>query len=297
MEFSRLEYWCGQPFPSPGDLPNPMIRPRSPTLQADSLPAEPPGKPKNQERLTQVCLHSPRRQMGVRGHCWYQSSSSLWSPVEGRKSTLGRSVGHHNCRLKKDVQLESCEPRGESSPNVHWWEWASKMWYITCVCALLVTSVMSNSLWFLTIWATREAPPEARSLKASCWQGPALSWDSGRKPVASLLPLAVANKPWSSCLQLQHSNLCLVFTRPSPLHVCVSASKCFLSLCLFYFWCCCFLIWPYCGAWGMLLPEPGIERGPLAKEVQNPNHWTTRKFPKCFLHNKDTRYCLGPILI
>ena len=35
------------PFPSPGDLPNPGIEPRSPALQVDSLPAEPPGKPKN----------------------------------------------------------------------------------------------------------------------------------------------------------------------------------------------------------------------------------------------------------
>ena len=38
------EYWSGQPFPSPGDLPNPEIEPRSPALQADSLPAEPHGK-------------------------------------------------------------------------------------------------------------------------------------------------------------------------------------------------------------------------------------------------------------
>ena len=47
MEFCRLEYWSGQPFPSPGDLPNPGIEPRSLALQADSLPAEPPGMPKN----------------------------------------------------------------------------------------------------------------------------------------------------------------------------------------------------------------------------------------------------------
>ena len=39
--------WSGYPFPSPGDLPKPGIKPRSPTLQADSLPAEPQGKPKN----------------------------------------------------------------------------------------------------------------------------------------------------------------------------------------------------------------------------------------------------------
>ena len=44
MEFPSPQYWSGQPFPSPGDLPNPGIEPRSPTLQADSSPAGPPGK-------------------------------------------------------------------------------------------------------------------------------------------------------------------------------------------------------------------------------------------------------------
>ena len=41
MEFSRPQYWKELPFPSLGDLPDPGIEPRSPTLQADSLPAEP----------------------------------------------------------------------------------------------------------------------------------------------------------------------------------------------------------------------------------------------------------------
>jgi len=45
MEFSRQEYWSGLPFPSPGDLPNPGIKPGSPALQADSLLSEPPEKP------------------------------------------------------------------------------------------------------------------------------------------------------------------------------------------------------------------------------------------------------------
>ena len=45
--FSRQEYCSGLPCPPPGDLPNPVIEPRSPTLQADSLLSEPPGKPKN----------------------------------------------------------------------------------------------------------------------------------------------------------------------------------------------------------------------------------------------------------
>ena len=45
--FSRQEYWSGLPFPPPGDLPDPGIKPESPvspSLQADSLPAEPSGK-------------------------------------------------------------------------------------------------------------------------------------------------------------------------------------------------------------------------------------------------------------
>ena len=46
MEFSRQEYWNGLPFPSPEDLPDPGIEPRSPALQADALLSEPPGKPK-----------------------------------------------------------------------------------------------------------------------------------------------------------------------------------------------------------------------------------------------------------
>ena len=41
--FSRQDYWSGLPFPPPGDLPNPGIKPWSPTLQADSLLSEPPG--------------------------------------------------------------------------------------------------------------------------------------------------------------------------------------------------------------------------------------------------------------
>ena len=51
MEFSRQEYWSGLPFPSPGDLPNPGVEPRSSALQADTLPSEPPEK-------TKPCIHA-----------------------------------------------------------------------------------------------------------------------------------------------------------------------------------------------------------------------------------------------
>jgi len=44
MEFSRQEYWNGLPFPSPGELPDPGIKPGSPALQADHSLTEPPRK-------------------------------------------------------------------------------------------------------------------------------------------------------------------------------------------------------------------------------------------------------------
>ena len=61
MEFSRQECWSGLPLPSPGDHPNPGIEPASavsPTLQADSLPGEPSGKPYHLEVLFHYFLFS-----------------------------------------------------------------------------------------------------------------------------------------------------------------------------------------------------------------------------------------------
>ena len=63
MEFSRPEYWSGYRFPSPGDLPNPGIKPRSPRVQADSLAAEPQGKPFNQNQMAKVVYISPMTQL------------------------------------------------------------------------------------------------------------------------------------------------------------------------------------------------------------------------------------------
>ena len=58
MGFSRQEYWSGLPFPSPGDLPDPGIEPRSPTLRADALTSEPPGKPSHMSIIFSItyCL-------------------------------------------------------------------------------------------------------------------------------------------------------------------------------------------------------------------------------------------------
>ena len=58
MGFLRQEYWRGLPYPSPGNLPNPGIKSMSPTLQAGSLPAEPPEKPRKKPILAEGCLRN-----------------------------------------------------------------------------------------------------------------------------------------------------------------------------------------------------------------------------------------------
>ena len=56
MKFSRPEYGSGKIFASPGDLPNLGIKPRSPALQADSIPVEPQGKPTYSSKIQKIIL-------------------------------------------------------------------------------------------------------------------------------------------------------------------------------------------------------------------------------------------------
>ena len=75
MGFSGQEYSSGLPCPPPGDLPNPRIEPRSPSLQVDSLPTEPPGKPGSGLRpLLTTELHSGIRHPASFTHFWDQAT-------------------------------------------------------------------------------------------------------------------------------------------------------------------------------------------------------------------------------
>ena len=99
MELSRPECWSGEPFPPPGDLPNPGIEPGSPTLQADSLPAEPQGT----SLVAQMVKHlSTLRETWVQSLGWDDSlekemathSSTLvwnipWTEEIGRLQSMG----------------------------------------------------------------------------------------------------------------------------------------------------------------------------------------------------------------
>ena len=99
MEFSRPEY----PFPSPGDLPDPGIQPGSPALQADSLPAELPGK--SQQKVANG---------SVRGGVW--DSEGAWPSCEkGQLNSKvdkpglwdGEGLCHWALRIKEPSSLKS----------------------------------------------------------------------------------------------------------------------------------------------------------------------------------------------
>ena len=75
MGFSRQECWSGMPFPSPGDLPNLGIEPRSPALQSDALLSEPPGKPAYDQ--TRQHIKKQRHYFANRG----PSRQTLFFPV------------------------------------------------------------------------------------------------------------------------------------------------------------------------------------------------------------------------
>ena len=71
MRFTRWEYWSGLPCSSPGDLPNPKIKPTSPAtlaLQVDSLSTEPPGSPWESNLKYTNILGMERRLWTYKGH-------------------------------------------------------------------------------------------------------------------------------------------------------------------------------------------------------------------------------------
>ena len=85
MGFSKQEYWSGLPFPSPGDLPDPGIKPGSTALQADDLPTELWGKPLFSQRHSQI--HTGESYALTFSHLWTQPSAKL-KAISSSKKTL-----------------------------------------------------------------------------------------------------------------------------------------------------------------------------------------------------------------
>ena len=110
MGFSRQEYWSGFPFPSPGDLPNLGIEPRSPSLQADALTSEPPGKPTTRVQIWYLLPHygwTSRELLEVNCHSslchshvwmWYKETLHLVASME---TNLKPGRGHGPKKLSQ----------------------------------------------------------------------------------------------------------------------------------------------------------------------------------------------------
>src|SRR5574337_1177043 len=107
MGFSRQRYWSGLPFPFPGDLPDPWNEPRSPALQGDALPSEPPGKPHLNKKQTkkykpnhQQTGLSPHSALPMRGETNKQKISAQISPyrklTQTTRPTLLLLLSHFN---------------------------------------------------------------------------------------------------------------------------------------------------------------------------------------------------------
>ena len=99
----RILEWVA--FPSPGDLPNPGIKPRSLTLQADSLPAEPQGKPKN----TRVNSLSLLQQI-------FPTQESNWGLLHCR--WIFKQLSYHGSLLSLRISPKICPWFQSNSKNV-----------------------------------------------------------------------------------------------------------------------------------------------------------------------------------
>ena len=99
MEFSRQEYWNGQPFPSPGDLPEPGFEPGSPPLQADSLLSESPGKPKRDAgtKYFKKLRRGRRRNTYIVLLGWYHKLFTM----SRRKLIYRKSRGKHRSQTQR----------------------------------------------------------------------------------------------------------------------------------------------------------------------------------------------------
>ena len=143
MEFSRPEYWSGYLFPFPGDLPNLGIKPRSPTLQADSLPAQPQGNLKldsggNCRTLNILCYAKS-----------LQSCPTLCDPIGG--SPTGSPI-------TGILQARTLEWVAISFSNA--WKWKVKV------------KLLSRVQLFATPWtAALQAPPSMWFSRQEYWSG------------------------------------------------------------------------------------------------------------------------------
>ena len=153
LGFSRQEHWSGLPFSFPGDLPNPGTEPRSPSLQPDSLPSEPPGKP--------IYLSAAAKSL--------QLCPTLCDPIDGSppgSPPLGFSRQEHwsgchfllQCmKVKSENEVvQSCptlsDPHGlQPTRLLHPWDFPGKSTGVGCHCLLRLYTLNMYNCYLLII--------------------------------------------------------------------------------------------------------------------------------------------------
>ena len=122
---SRQEYWSGLPFPSPGDLPDPGIEPRSPALEANALTSEPPGFQWNEPLkdsflLSLVTRPQPRTFPEPEVVNWEHQAWTSEAPHSFYSIGAARFSKKHKCITFKALHSHILSPeRGEGSPQTH----------------------------------------------------------------------------------------------------------------------------------------------------------------------------------
>ena len=109
MGCRRQEYWSGLPFPSPGDRPGPGIKPRSPALQADSLPLSHQGSPdlSGLPSLSQASLQQP--------HCDIQLS--MLRPCSSPAPPQPPRFLRHVCTVPHSTRMSSSQELSQAAPD------------------------------------------------------------------------------------------------------------------------------------------------------------------------------------
>ena len=134
LGFSSHKYWSGLPFPSPGNLPDPGIEPGSPTLQADALPSEPPGKPRKDHvksqgshKLTAGCRDGLQPGQGDIGESPVVQWLGILLPMQGtRVQSLVQEDS--TCFRATALLYHSCWPPALKPTKCNYWSSCTREW-------------------------------------------------------------------------------------------------------------------------------------------------------------------------
>ena len=167
MEFSRPEYWSGQPSPSPGDLPNPGIRPRSPVLWVDSLPAKPQGKSKNtwvgSSSLLQWIFPTQKLNQGLL-HCrWILYQLNYQGSPTGKPQLQLKYSLSSQFRYKTSISIWELRSFQTQKSSTYSW---TQLNFSNCILSL---TLCPQDMWIFWLWMRKRLFPSHLNEAWACW--------------------------------------------------------------------------------------------------------------------------------